>query len=80
MDSAKSVLIPMISECLGRDVSSEEGTIQSFDAFTESDLGDVRRPGKVSLVPAVFYIRFKMGDRSHLGDAIEFFERVREQS
>jgi hypothetical protein len=61
---------------LGRSLTSEEGTIKSFDGFSEQDLNDIQTLKINNSVYAISYIRFKLKGNISLRLALSYYSMV----
>ncbi len=64
---------------LGRDISSEKGINQSFIEFSEDDLKDICLLAKKSGILAVYYIKYRLKEKTSLGTIVSFYSQIIQQ-
>lgn len=66
-----------VCRVLGRVIlSSEEGSVESFFDFSDSDLRDFRLLGDTSIILVVSYIRFRLQGNVALDSVVSFYSTV----
>jgi len=66
----------IIERVLSRTVSDEEVNINSFDQFSDYDIHEMRKLHDHSPLGCIFYVRFRMGNKVSISQAMIFIDDV----